>query len=501
MSTFHAPAETPLRALYHPANGPARNAEQSRARRFQAANDGISAAQQAFVQTVQSQVTPVIQSELDGTFQMAPYPAGFNYGIVYGNNGYFNAATLGDIDTLLQTSSSGNLELGSSGSFSSFYAQLLPAVTFNFSQADEQTMNKQDTAAAGQIASIITEFGNAGGQFTNPLPFGGKLQDIFNQLIKAYGSLANLPSTLNALRNAITAYQQMAGQSYALHNKFNAATTRLAAILANVTSPSATNGGLQTGAVSYYLSYGGPGGEKLPTVNQLLGYLNSPNRNATVEIDISSFDSSESYLSIASSAGLSIPVVDVFSVGIGGSSTYTLDRYATSSSSLHVTMEYTGLTVFSAAPTDISNDNSTGWYANDILAEVVANTGKDATGYALNGTEYNIATTFGPGQTFSRLKTWVICNQPTVTMVFKSANSQLIVSDFSEQSSASVSFLGLFDIGSVSETYHVHNVTQDSQAGTVTVTMAPPVASGTIPLNQQVAFVLGGVASYPPNNI
>ncbi|HEV2644295.1 MAG TPA: hypothetical protein VGT98_16410, partial [Candidatus Elarobacter sp.] len=109
MSTFHAPPETPLRALYHPANGPARNAAQSRARRFQAANDGIGAAQQAFVQTVQSQVTPVIESELDGAFQMAPYPAGFNYGIVYGSNGYFNAATLGDIDTLLQTSSSGNL--------------------------------------------------------------------------------------------------------------------------------------------------------------------------------------------------------------------------------------------------------------------------------------------------------------------------------------------------------------------------------------------------------
>jgi hypothetical protein len=35
----------------------------------------------------------------------------------------------------------------------------------------------------------------------------------------------------------------------------------------------------------------------------------------------------------------------------------------------------------------------------------------------------------------------------------------------------------------------------------VTVTFGPPQASGTIPLQQQVAYVMGGVGSYPPNNI
>ena len=58
---------------------------------------------------------------------------------------------------------------------------------------------------------------------------------------------------------------------------------------------------------------------------------------------------------------------------------------------------------------------------------------------------------------------------------------------------------GLFSVGSASSSYQVQDVQQDSQAGTVTVTLGPPEVSGTIPLQQQVAYVLGGVPSYPPS--
>jgi len=37
-----------------------------------------------------------------------------------------------------------------------------------------------------------------------------------------------------------------------------------------------------------------------------------------------------------------------------------------------------------------------------------------------------------------------------------------------------------------------------SAAGKIIVTLAPPDIKGTVPLNAQVCYVLGGVADYPP---
>ena len=86
-------------------------------------------------------------------------------------------------------------------------------------------------------------------------------------------------------------------------------------------------------------------------------------------------------------------------------------------------------------------------------------------------------------------------------MKFSGSGTSQTVSGFKEQMATSISFLGLFTLGSASQSYSVHNVDTSSVAGSVTVTFGPPEVSGTIPLQQQVAYVLGGVASYPPSNI
>jgi hypothetical protein len=61
--------------------------------------------------------------------------------------------------------------------------------------------------------------------------------------------------------------------------------------------------------------------------------------------------------------------------------------------------------------------------------------------------------------------------------------------------------LGLFSVGSAKMSYNVQSVDDKSVEGSVIVKFGPPEISGTTPLEQQKAFVLGGVASYPPNNI
>jgi hypothetical protein len=458
----------------------------------------ITPAQKAFVKAIESKVNEQLGSQLDGKFQMVSYPSGFNYGITYGSNAYYNEATLKDIDTLLGTSSSGGLEL-TGGGFSGYYLRLLQAVTFSFSSADQKTMNDQDTATQAQIASILTEFENAGGTYSDPLPkFGGKLQDVFNQLTAEYKSLDNIPDALNSLRNAIATYKAQAADSYALRDKWYRADEYRKAAVTNATNPTKANGGMQTGDQSYYVGYTP---KKLPTDNQLLNWLNQESNKVTVSISVSHFDSQATQFSIEGGAGGTIPILYFLTVSVGGSASYDLSKYTSSSSSMTMNISYPGLAKFPSMPSIISNDNTSGWYAIDILQEVVKNTGKDVTGYKLQGSEYNIADTFGSGKIFSRLKTFVISQQPTISMTFKGADTSKIVQDFKQNAPLSVKLFGLFTIGHVSESYKVEKVETNYQTGEVTLTWGPPAVSGTIPLNQQVAYVLGGVASYPPNNI
>ncbi len=461
------------------------------------AASSVSSGQQAFVDTLKQKVSQFLATKLDGEFDAVIYPAGFNYGITYGPNAYYNQATLQDIDTLLSLDSNGQLDLTGAG-FSNLYLQVMQGVTFSFSQADTKTMNDQDTAASAQIASILKEFENAGGTYSDPLPFGGKLQDVFNQLTKQFGSLDQLPDTLNALRNAIASYKSIAGDSYALHNRYYAATDRITAAVGNTTHPSAANGGQQVSADGYYVGYTP---NKLPTANQLIGSLNTADNAVNISINLSNFSSTSSQMSISGGGGFEIPILDILGISIGGSASYDLSRYTSHSSNVTMEMVYPGVTLFASTPSRLSNDNSTGWYANDILDEVVAKTGEDATGYKLQGSEFNVNDLFGPGKAFSRLKTFVISQQPTITMTFSAADNSLITSDLKVGASVKLKLFGLFTIGSASATYSVQKVDAVSESGSVVVTFGPPQVSGTIPIEQQVAYVMGGVASYPPDNI
>jgi len=159
------------------------------------------------------------------------------------------------------------------------------------------------------------------------------------------------------------------------------------------------------------------------------------------------------------------------------------------------------VTIVAATPSRLTADNKTGWYANDILEEVATKTGQDATGYKLQGSEYDVGELFGPGMAFSRLKTFVISQQPTIAMTFTGTEISRVTSDFKVGASIKLKLFGLFTLGEAEGSYSVHNVQSDSKTGTVTVTFAPPQVSGTTPLEKQVAYVLGGVASYPPDSI
>lgn len=461
------------------------------------ASSPVPPGQQAFIDAMQSQVGNFLGTQLDGVFSMISYPAGFHYGITFPPNGFYNLATLQEIDALLGVDSNGRIELEDSAPFSSRYSQILGAVEFKFSQQDTNTMNSEDTAASAEVASILTDFTDAGGTFSNPLPFGGKLQDVINQMTEQFGSLDNLPVSLNSLRNALASYQEAAGASSALHNQASAAKARLAAAIANVKTPSAGNGGMQVGETQFYAGFNPA---ELKTFAQLNDGLNTASHSVSVQIHLSDFNSESTNMSLQGQGGIEIPVDDFISISVRAQASFNLSRYTSASSTVDVTVNYPGVTLFASSPSVLSADASTGWYDNEILQEVVAKTGKDATGYQLAGQEFNVEDLFGPGKTFSRLKTFVISQQPTISMTFTSANASQLTTDFHLDLQVEVDLLD-FPVGSGSAAYEVQNVDTDSQSGTVTLVLGPPTVSSPTPSEQLVAYVLGGVASYPPNNV
>lgn len=457
----------------------------------------VADGQQAFSDELEKKVAEFVGTKLDGTFSAVAVPAGFNYGITYGSNAYYNKATLQDVDTLLSVSSSGQLELAG-GRFSTLYHDILGAVTFSFSTADQDTMNDQDSAASAQIASILSEFENAGGTYSDPLPSpGGKLQDVINQLTKTYGGVDQLPDTLNSLRNAIASYKATAAESSALHDRWYEAKDRLEAAQNNVKTPTQANGGQQVAADEFYVGYTP---NKLPTANQLLSGLETEGNAVSVQMTLSNFSSTSTDLSVSGGVGFSIPIADIVTFDFDGSASYDLSTYTSSTSNVTIDLTYKGVTLFASAPTALSTDGATGWYADDILAEVVAKTGKDATGFKLQGSEYDVSELFGPGKVMSRLKTFVISQPPEMVMTFTGSETSKVASDMQVNAKASVDLFGLFKLGSASASYTVQKVETHSVEGGVVVTFGAPEPSGTTPIEEQVAYVMGGVASYPPND-
>ena len=94
----------------------------------------------------------------------------------------------------------------------------------------------------------------------------------------------------------------------------------------------------------------------------------------------------------------------------------------------------------------------------------------------------------------------MLSQQPTISMQFCAADTSQVESDFKESTSVSVTLFGIFNIGSVSQSYEVKKVDSKSIAGCVTVEMGPPVAVGTTPAADATAYVVGGVPSYPPDH-
>ncbi|HEY9039001.1 MAG TPA: hypothetical protein VIN05_08690 [Roseovarius sp.] len=464
----------------------------------------LTPGQQAFVAAITDKVGTLLGSQLPGTFEMVSYPPGFHPAVQFGASAYYNSTMLDAFNGTLEVGTNGMLTLGNQ-QFSTLYYNILTNATYQYSTADKKVVN--DPNIANQQISVIntaTSSGFVAAYAVTPVTY----QTVMGAVLKNFSKDATDWSTSNisaaaaglpnagfaSLGQAIASAVQLLSPLNTILGAQSAANAELSAARANAQKPSAANGGLPISATDFYVGW-----TPMPTNNQIQGGLQSGSK-VSIQVQASNFSSTSASLSINGKTGFSIPILDVVDIGITASSSYDWSKSTSSSSSLDMTLEYPGVTIVQIDPEPLSADYVKGWYDQSLLQSIISGSGDaDVSGFKIDpSNQYAVDKMFGKGKAFSRLRTLVVSQAPTITMVFSADQANSVQSSFKQSASVDVKLFGLFSVGSFNESYGITKVHKDSASGTVTVVLAPPAITGTVPPEKQVCNVLGGVAGYPP---
>lgn len=435
---------------------------------------------------VTEKIKTAIGSKLDGDFIAANYPAGFNYDT---KEVLYNPGTLSALNALLKQDENGILSLGDS--FSALYQNVINNLKYDFSSADNTQINQEQTAQAALVGTIINEYKNC--MLDDQPQDYPTVQYIMKRIKEVTGNdYLHLDTRLYPdyaiLCNYLSQYANRATITSRLVNQWSTATDKLSAIFNNIKTPSDANGGLKTGASSWNIGW-----NNIPESAQLLDSLKN-GVTVTFTMTAENFSQTSSTLHLDNSFQIVVPFAWILDLSIKQESHYDLSKFAQAGASMTISITYNGVTTVPGVPMPLSADNARGWFASDILSEAAQKSGKDATGYQLNGSEFDPKTLFGTNGQLRRLKTFVISQQPAISIHMSKFDYSQMSSVFTKDSEVDVLLFGRYRIGGHDNHYAVTNYSEDSSTQSLDVTFAPAPLGSVGASNAQTAFVLGGVA-------
>lgn len=459
----------------------------------------LTAAQSAFVKDLEQKINQQLRAKLDGEFSFINYAPGFFYFLQGDANNYYNPNALQDIDAVVRPTSDGLLTLDTSSAFSTLYMQILKTATYQLSTADTRSLNSALQAAQAQQSSVISIFEANYGAITDEmistsgcLP-ASKVGFIMKFVQTEFeGDIKKCP--FNDLRVAWQRWAALAAPAVAISQAQTDALGRLQSAIDNTQKPSAASAGLQVAKDRWEVGY-----VNLPSTGDVVSSLSDANQKNAVSIDCSfySFASDSASFDVDAQTGFTIPL-DFLSVKVGANVNYSLREFSSATKNIKMSLTWPCITVLGGSPMPLSKDEVQGWYDEAIVTELVENTGKDVTGYVLASGEFGPDKTFGPGKPFSRARTFVLSQQPTIKMSFQATTVSEVSKFFHEDASVSLKLFGFLPLGSASESYTVSSVREDASSTGVEVVLTAPAISGNTPDFQWTCYVLGGVVAYPP---
>lgn len=447
-------------------------------------NETNEMAKSEFRAELEKKVNQLLAAKLEGDFKTVVAPQGFHWGVTYGSMGYYNQKTLQDVDTMLVFDDDGQAGFRKE-LFSTLYQKILADTSFQYSKADQSTLDQLRTEAMLTSQDLVSAYKDEVGDIQNPQ----------NPLIEIIG-FVNAHKEDKDFQNI---YPTLAAQynTFLSHNaKYIEMTSReldainyVKQLIDNMKNPSKSNAGVQIDAANYSVGY------SMADVNQIYNELSAEDNKMTIDLEFSDFSETQSSLSIDHQAAFVIPLPICFF--IKSDTRYTLNSLTTSSSTVSIIMEYRGVTTLDATPALASADGMKGWYDENLLDEIKNKTGKDVTGYQLQNDEFKVEELFGADGKVNRMKEFVISQAPVITMTITHANISMVTECFTHRSELDIDFFG-FGISSSTHNYSVQNCTIDTSSNTATITLSAPTPSMGTDLQDKVAYVLGGVIVYPP---
>lgn len=437
---------------------------------------------------------PVALPNVGEHFTCVSYAPGFYYGIVYGNNAYYNGNTLSTLDSTLKLDSLDDMII--SGNLSKLYKNVLSVTSYGFSEETVAELSKKDEQLQAKLTIVLTQFTDAGFKFSDPLPPGGKIQDVYNQLSALYGPITktcdNLPVTLALLRNALADYNIASGDSYTIRYRAQKADSTLAEAISHIEKPAAENGGLQTGDSAYYVGF-----DKLPTLSDLSDSLGSDENVLKISLQADQFTQENCTVHTEGKGGVLLPIGSLLDITFSDSTTVDTSSFTSSETKVTIDMTYPGLTVVGDVPLALSADDQKGWYDVNILDEIKSKTGDShVDGYKLQGTEFNVGDLFGLKGSLNFFKTFVISRHPTIEVTFQNVDVEKFTKHVHSEKSVQISLFGFINLGKITNSYSLDEVKSDSSTRTVTLSFKQPDMSSSVAVEDRTAYLLGGVPTY-----
>lgn len=432
---------------------------------------------------VKKNVQAAIGAVLDGEFVAANYPAGFNYAV---KQQYYNADALSALDSRVVV----NDDIPAlAESFSSLYLDVIRNIAFEFSSEDLAKMNEEETKQRSLVGKIVdcykeSELDDEPKEYPGIMYIMQRIREVTGTDY-AHVSVRDYPSLSQLCRNLME-YARLGTNTVNLENAWNTAYDRLNTIIQNMQNPSSDNGGLMVDSKTCVIGW-----DKLPETEQLLSELKEGN-SVSFSLSMDNFNDSSAQLHFDSKVVADIPIGWFLGVStVNHEHDYDFSQYAQQDSSLDITVIYNGITTLAAVPTPFNNNR--GWFAYDILQEAAEKSGKDATGYKLNGSEYNPVNLFGKNGKLRRLKTYVISQPPVISLRFHKFNCEQLEEIFTQKSDVRFNLFGGLIHGEHNNDYTFTDYKYNPDEETIEVNITPAAIGSFGAIGKQTAYVLGGV--------
>ncbi|MDQ2823274.1 MAG: hypothetical protein M3Y65_23330 [Pseudomonadota bacterium] len=454
----------------------------------------------------------------------------FNWSYSNGQSTQINGATYNWVSAELDVADGNNMVCaGPADSFVTAYQSFIQGIYFQFSIADQTTLQKSQNAASTQSAALVaafnttfatptaTDYATATAAMSAYPPYGpsteinfiidyvmgkmwaGKGGPYSNVQMQNTASLSTLltaaPANAGTVLPLASQYLVALGLGAALTDQGNLANMQIGAMKKNVLTPTAANGGMTV----YNPQSNQPNNPTLP------GYLVSPVpsqdpslQTTKISATFSSSATSDSSWNVSYAGQAGISVGSFLNFSAGSSVTGDIASQCGASATMSVMVTYPNIVAspaISAIPQGLStvaaDGTATGWFSPQIAQQAYKNTklGNDApSGFAFIGGALP--------ENFGYPSTIVVSGFPVISVTVTNGDYNAYQSWQKTQTSFNVSLFGIISLASGSVDTYTSTITSHQSNSSFTFQLSPPTKAPITNPAQQVYPVLGVGVTY-----